>query len=260
MDIWHLRFSSDGRHPLFPSERARRAAVVVLVRHAGPFLIAFGIVDDHLHVVVVCSRRRAGKLRRAILLGLRPIAGLGFEPSFFRPVESRGHLLRLMGYSIEQPKKHGLQAHPALWSGSSFSDLVGARLIDGLELRVADCLPRYRARDAWLSAECSAAGIQPVSESQILSCGLSSLRDAAAFSVCADPELAGRTIRETTARSIVVQLGRRAGFRSTDIAGALSVSSEAVRQLGGRPLDDRVLHATLLRMGIERSLTIRAKL
>ena len=78
MEIWHLRFSSDGRHPLFPSEWARRAAVMVLVGHAAPWLVAFGIVDDHLHVVVVCCRERAGKLSRAIVLGMRPIAGLGF--------------------------------------------------------------------------------------------------------------------------------------------------------------------------------------
>ncbi len=61
MEIWRLRFSSDGRHPLFPAEPLRRAAVLVLVGHAGPWLVTVGIVDDHLHVVVVCIRERAGK-------------------------------------------------------------------------------------------------------------------------------------------------------------------------------------------------------
>lgn len=152
MEIWHLRFSSDGRHPLFPDEERRRIALLVLVRHAGAWLIALGIVDDHLHVVVVCSRRRAGKLCRALVLGLRPIAGLGFESSFIKPVESRAHLLRLVSYCIEQPAKHGLAVPPMMWSGSCFADLVGARRIGGLTLRVADVLPRYRPADAWAAA------------------------------------------------------------------------------------------------------------
>jgi len=107
MPIWQLRLSSDGRHPLFPTEGARRAAVQILVGHAGPWLIAFGIADDHLHGDVVCSHERAGKLARAIRMGLRPITERDFEPTFLERVETRVHLLRLVAYAIEQPKKHG---------------------------------------------------------------------------------------------------------------------------------------------------------
>jgi len=217
MHIWHLRFSSDGRHPLFPSEGARRNAVLLLVRHAGPYLVVFGIVDDHLHVIVVCSRECAGKLSRAILLGLRPIAGRGFEPSFIKPVESRAHLMRLVSYCIEQPAKHGLDVHPAMWSGSCFPDLVGARTLDGLELRVREVLPRYRARDAWLAAGWDAAGVMPADDELVRGVGMKALRDAAAFATGATPDLKGRSSRETTARAVVVELARLAGFRIKDI-------------------------------------------
>jgi len=250
MEFWHLRFSSDGRHPLFPTERARRAAVLALVLHAGPWLVAFGIVDDHLHVVVACARKRAGKVRRAILLGLRPLAGLGFEPSFIKQVESRSHLLRLLSYCIEQPAKHGLAVHPAAWSGSCFSDLVGARAIDGLALRVPEVLPRYRPADARRAAGCPASGVAPLDDGQILGIGLRALRDAAAFATCAHPRLEGRSARETGARAAVVALGRRAGYRDQDLAAALGISREAVRLLGHRPVDERVLGATRLRLAI----------
>jgi hypothetical protein len=34
-------------------------------------------------------------------------------------------------YLLKQPVKHGLDVHPALWTGSCFLDLIGARLIPG---------------------------------------------------------------------------------------------------------------------------------
>ncbi len=236
MDIWHLRFSSDGRHALFPTEEARRAAVLVIVHHAARWLVAFGIIDDHLHVELACSRSRAGKLKRAIVLGLRPISGRDFEPPFLKPVESRAHLLHLVSYCIEQPAKHGLGIHPALWSGSCFYDLVGARVIGGLELRVADVLPRYRIRDAWRAAGCAADGVAPLTDSQIRGAGLSALREAAAFATCAHHRLVGRSARETEGRAAVVTLARLVGYRGSDIAAELGVSREAARLAGHRRL------------------------
>lgn len=254
MRIWHLRFSSDGRHALFRLERVRRLAIHVVVKHIRKWVICFGIVDDHLHVVVLCSRERAGKISRAVVLGLRPLAGLEFEPSYIKPVESRAHLLRLVGYCIEQPVKHGLDVHPALWSGSCFSDIVGARVIDGLELRLGEVLPRYRAADAWRSAGLPAAGIAPMSDAAIFGAGLPALVAASAFAAGAPDELERRTRVETQARAAAVVLGRQAGFRVGDLARAMGVSPESVRKLGSHPIDERVLHAVRLRMGIEAQL------
>lgn len=253
--IWHLRFASDGRHPLFRTEAERRAAVLVLVRAAGDWLVTFGIVDDHLHVVVVCSRVRAGKLSRALVLGLRPIAGMGFEPSYMKPVESRSHLQRLVGYTIEQPAKHGLEIHPAIWSGSSFSDIVGARATADFRICTSDVLPRYRASEAWKSSGLSAQGIQPLSDRGVFVSGLTPLVDAASFALCAPPKLEGRTRREAHARAVVVSLGRAVGYRAKDIASVLQVSPEAVRKLGLRPVDERALNATRLRMAIVQTIT-----
>ena len=142
MEIWHLRLSSDGRHPLFPSEQERRAAVRVIVARAGLWLVVFGIVDDHVHLILVSDRKRAAKVARAVKLGLRSISVMPFEPPYLELVKTRPHLLRLAAYVIEQPRKHGLDVHPALWSGSCFADIVGARHIEGLGLRWPDVLLR----------------------------------------------------------------------------------------------------------------------
>lgn len=254
MEIWHLRFSSDGRHPLFRSELERRQAVLVLCHAAGAWLVTFGIVDDHLHVVVVCSRQRAGRISRALVLGLRPIARLAFEPSFVKPVESRKHLMRLMDYTIEQPARHGLTVHPVLWSGSAFSDIVGARAISGLRLRIHDVLPRYRSADAWGAAGLSPTGVPSLSAEGIRQAGLPSIVEAASHAACAPPRPRGRTPREVTARAAVVALAHTAGYRKADIASTLAITTEGVRKLGHRRPDEGVLRATRLRLAIARAI------
>lgn len=237
MKKWHLSLSSDGRHSLFPTEGARRAAVRIIVGHAGSWLVSFGIADDHLHVELYCSRRRAGKLARALRLGLGTLAGCGFEPTYLDAVDSRTHAVALVKYNIQQPVKHGLPCHPALWDGSCFSDIIGARVIDGLQLRIGDVLPRFRVGDAWDAAGLPYAGIPPAVDEEIRARGLPSLREASAFAVCVDPRLKRRTPLETLARSNMVSLTRQVGFRVKDTAATLGVSPEAVRQLGSRPVD-----------------------
>ena len=48
----------------------------------------------------------------------------------------------------------------------------------------------------------------------------------------------------------MVTLARSAGYRDTDIAASLGVSREAVRLLGHRERDERVLEAVRLRLAI----------
>ena len=94
----------------------------------------------------------------------------------------------------------------------------------------------------------------PLSDDRILDVGLAALRDAASFATCADPRLEFRSPPVTNARAAVVALGRRAGYRSVNIARALAITPEAVRQLGHRTLDNRVLHATRLRLAIQEAM------
>lgn len=254
MEFWQIRLSTDGRFPLFSDETARREALAVLVRHAGPWLLSFGLADDHMHTPLRCSRQRAGKVARALVVGLKPVTGQGFQPAYISAIKNRGHLVNAVEYGIIQPLKHGLAEHPALWSGSAFSDIVGARTLDGLQMRTAEVLPRYRRADAWKKAGLPLEGIPPLDIEGVRRIGLTALRRAAAFSAGAPPDLLIRSRAVVRARAAFVDLGRDAGFRVKDLASELSVGPEAIRRLGKRPVDQRLYQAVMLRAAIEDAL------
>ena len=104
MRSYHVTFAAAGRHPLFPTEASRRAAVRALGRVAGAWIVLFALVDDHVHVVVHCEEDRVGRLARAILLALRAVAAVEIEPAHVRPVRDRGHMEWLVTYVLTQPR------------------------------------------------------------------------------------------------------------------------------------------------------------
>lgn len=114
---WHLTFASNLRDPLFPDEALRRRAVRVLARVAGDRTVVFCVVDDHVHHVALSEEPRVGVLAGALHRALSPIAGPGLESARVRAVEGRSHMRWLVHYVLDQPRKHGLDVHPALWSG-----------------------------------------------------------------------------------------------------------------------------------------------
>ena len=69
----------------------------------------------------------------SLALGLQPLAAAPMAPAHVSPVNDRGHLASLVRYVLDQTTHHELQnvAHPALWRGSSFADIVGARIRPG---------------------------------------------------------------------------------------------------------------------------------
>jgi REP element-mobilizing transposase RayT len=140
MNIWHLTYASDGRNPLFPDEVACRKAVRVLGRVAGTSTVLFSIVDDHLHLVLWCDRQRRGRLARALVQALRQVAPVPVESARVRAVENRSHMKWLVDYVLSQTIHHGIPSHPALWSGSCFPDLIGARQVPGLDLQLRRAL------------------------------------------------------------------------------------------------------------------------
>ncbi len=120
----------------------------MLARVAGAWIVSFSIADEHAHLIVLGDRDRIGRLRRNLSLALGAASSEPLDPSWARPLASRAHLQSTFEYQLTQVDHHGLPAHPALWSGSVFQDLIGARLLDGLQLKLPEALPRYRVRDA----------------------------------------------------------------------------------------------------------------
>ena len=74
MENWHLTYSSESRHPLFPSEDRRRLALRTMGRVAGKRVAFFGLEDDHFHLNLLSDARQAGFTRRALTQALGPIA------------------------------------------------------------------------------------------------------------------------------------------------------------------------------------------
>lgn len=255
MEIWHLTFAARGRWPLFDGEGARRAAVRLLAERAGACTVLFSVADDHLHDVIACSRACTGRVARGLLLGLRALASTGIDPAYIRPVRTRSHLQWLVSYLLGQTEKHRLPVHPALWSGSCFADLVGARFVEGLDLQIRAALPRFRRADAYRSVGLRPQGVPPADPLLVHRLGAHRLADAAAAAVCADPTYRTRRPSTTLARRITAQLAAEAWLPVYRVARAVDVSPSRVRRLRREPVDPRALLATRLQLALTDALS-----
>lgn len=251
MQSYHLTFASDGRQALLPDEGLRRQALHTLARTVGDRVVLFCIVDDHVHVVLLCEAERVGVLSRALLLALRPLTGPALAPAFVRPVEGRGHLEWLVRYVIEQPAKHGLPGHPALWPGSCFPDLVGARRLPGLSLglRLGQVLPRFRLRKVYEYAGLAPEPLQPIDPYTQRGLGIRRLVDAASAALAADPALKGHSDLVVGARITIAHLAT--AWPTAELAWALDITPQAARRLRTRPVDEADLRAVRLRLALE---------
>ncbi len=142
---WHLMFRTDDDRVIAPSTAARRALARTVYELAGPCgLLAFGAADNHLHVVVVCSRELAGRLAQRLAVALRARLGIAvrFFPTRFREVRDQRHLRAVLHYVLGQRNHHGLGSDPFL-DASSLPELLGMRLLrtDSVGL-VRELLPR----------------------------------------------------------------------------------------------------------------------
>jgi hypothetical protein len=253
--FWHVTIASDGRHPLLPAEDARRVAVRLLARVASGELVLFSVVDDHVHVVALAERARVAKLGRALVLGLRPLAAAPVEPPRLRPVETRAHLESLVGYVLGQVAHHGLAEHPALWSGSCFQDLVGARWLPGLTLRLREALPRLTREAVFGAVGLTGGALTPADDAAVRAAGCVRLVAAAAAAHAVPAALAGNTPPVVAARRAVAQLARAAGRATADLVWALGLSRRAARRYQEPPAPPELLRAVRLRLGLVERLT-----
>lgn len=252
---WHLGFESEDRLELFGrSEATLRKAVRVLARVAGKDTLLFCIVDDHVHVVVFCEKENAGRIARAILLALRPLASVPFRPhAYVKKVESRSHLTQLVRYCLDQPVHHDLKVHPALWSGSCLQDLAGARVVGALGKSLWTVLPQRSLLDVLPLVGLDASEIVPAADKKLRSAGAARLASAAAAALAADPELKGHRAEVEQARSAVSILGRGAGVATREIASALGVTLRTVQRLSLVAPDRSLLRAVRIRISLEEA-------
>lgn len=251
MQLWHITFAGDERQVLFCEEASRRTAIRTLARVCGAVLVLFALVDEHLHLVVFGTREQVGRLKRAVLLALQPLTATPIDPGRLKAVRGRSHMLSLVSYLLEQPQHHGLPDHPATYGGSCFPDLVGARIVPGLTLRLGDALPRYRLRDAYPSVQLAPRPLSPASLPYVRDIGAARLAAAAASAFAVGPELVGRAEPVVRARRTAAVLGAEAGISAGDLALALGATRSALRKARERPCPGAHRRAVLLWLELE---------
>lgn len=258
MGFWHLTLASDGRQPLFGSEEQRRRALRALARIARVELVLFCIVDEHLHALLWCDRARLGVIRSALTRAIAACSGAPVGASRVRPVATRSHLQWLLRYILAQPDHHDLPDHPALYTGSCYQDLAGARMIEGLSLKAFEAYPRLRLADLN-----EIVGLErlpaPASLEQVRQAGAPSLLAAATVALGIGPTLDRKTAAAVNARRAVARIGAEAKIATADLVWVLELSASSVRRLRGEPVDEKVLGAVRLRLALHRACASRPR-
>ena len=251
MQSWQLTISALGRGTLFPDEATQRRAVRALVRVVGAHASLFCIVDDHVHVVVLCARQEAGRLAQRLALALRPLAGAMLGPAHISAVDGRSHLESLVRYLLRQPHKHDLATHPALYTGSCFADLVGGRALPGLSLRLPEALPRFRLRTAHGHVGLDATPLVPLDDAALQELGVRRLVDAASAALAVGPALVGNSAPVVAARVTAAHLAHAAGLPASHLAQALDITPPSARRLAQRTPPPGAVLAARRRLALE---------
>jgi len=251
MEIHHLTFTVKRRHPMFENTARRREALRRLAAAVGPSLALFALVDEHLHAVLLTGMLAPSRAAQATIKTLLPIAATPFQPTDIRPVEGRSHMQWLVGYVLTQLWHHKLPGHPALDDGSCFLDLAGARLIEGLRLRIGDALQRFNIFQAYAAVGLPLEELEPASRQTVREAGVARLVSATTAALCVDPELKGRSRLVVLARAAVARLAARADIASSEVGWALGVSRRTLQRLLRRPVSADVWLAIRMRLSLE---------
>jgi hypothetical protein len=213
-------------------ERERRTFIRELARIAGPRLLMFGLADDHQHTGLAGDTLNLlVRDLRATMRRLRP--DLELAPAHVKPFEDRRHLRSTVDYLIRQPTKHELDGvHPALYSGTCFLDLVGARLLQGYEVdRLRAELPRLKDVDLLPIVGLEPRPLQLASDDDLHRVGAARIANLAAAVFAVGPGLSGRTPIVVRARTLAARLIMSLGLGAADGARYLGVNARQVQRL-----------------------------
>ena len=250
MTIWHLTISSMSRTVLFPDEGALRRAVRCILRVAGAWVVLFGIVDDHVHVAVVCDVARLRWVRTALVQALSALAGQRLV-SHVTPVESRAHLSRLVAYLLRQTVHHGIDVHPGAASGSCYPDLIAARCVVPLWERLRRLLPRMKLRDLHGIVGLPPERVVPASDDELRIAGAHRLLLASAAAHAADPALGDRTAPVVAARRATIHLAAEVGLSRSELVRVLGLTGQRIGQLAREPVAEAAVRAIRLQVRLD---------
>jgi REP element-mobilizing transposase RayT len=257
IQLWHLTFSSANQYPLVPDETLRRKVVHKLVKKSGQEMVLYCVVDNHIHLVVACDRKRVGAIKMALHKSLGALVVQEMLPAHLRSVGSQSHLRWLVRYLLLQVIHHELEEHPALWSGSCFQDLVGARYIKGainLRQRLEAHLPRYHWKNYYEIIGLPLQEIEPASIVEVQNSGFSRLVEAASVSLATEPSLKGKFEQAILAKRSVAQIGKVVGFSIAQMARTLKAPERTIRHMCAQPVEKDAKAAICTRLALENTV------
>ncbi len=243
----HVTLVVRGRNTFARTLAERRATVRTLARIGDGALMLFNVVDDHIHTVLRNpSPRRLARDLRAGLKALR--ADLRLKPPHLEEVDSRAYLRSLVRYVFQQSAKDGLGAD-ALWDGSSYLDLCGARRVPALVPgAILEELPRLRLREVFPMVGLPSA---PLGKVSVEGLGAARLRAVAAAVCCADPSLASKRPEDVRGRRLAIALAVEAGLPVQSLG--LSCSPATLYRLRAQGVDPLDRRAAGLRLALEEA-------
>jgi hypothetical protein len=215
--------------------------------------------DDHFHQVVRCAPERAGLLAGGIVRSLRSIVPVEVERPHVRPVENRRHLSWLVGYCVKQPEHHGIDVDAALWSGSCFQDLVGARRLpryrpDALK----EALPRLHLHDVLAMLGLEAADLR-CTDDDVRQAGAQRVLEAAASAVAAGPALANASALSARAKALAIRVGSAAGLSRRELGWVTGLTRQRVAQVLRVDVDAELVVAVRRRLALESAVRARKR-
>lgn len=240
---YHVICSLENDSVIAPTIAARRfLARRVLQLGRGVPLLAFNAPDTHLHMEAIAGWARCGKLARDIECSLTKSLQLkvGFREVNRVPIRDQAHLYRCFDYILRQQPHHGLAWDPYR-EASNLPDLLGLRVLGQYTAaNVRAHLPRINRGDL----------LGPLGVDQLVEAdGPLDLVVPAALSAAALVSLRGRSAEARAVRRAVLELvGARCPM--TDLARLLRVSRQALHETRRVALDERLLRAIRLQLGL----------
>lgn len=253
MEHWHLTFAAPDRPTLLATDEELLDATRSLVRVTGRWAPLFCLVDEHGHTIVRGSREHAGRVAGWLLQALSAHVRQPLEPARIWPVKGNSHLETLIGYVCDQASHHDLQldCHPALWPGSCFQDLVGARILPGYQPELLrQALPRLTEARIWGALRLPV--VTPATDEALASAGPAAIATAALAAV-GHSAFESRTPPVVQARRATASLGRRLGWDTSTVARLIATSARSARRLATEPVDSRVEQAVRLQIALRQA-------
>lgn len=255
---YHISLPTLERQTIY---RDRGELLQLVHRLVVPDRLLFSVADDHLHVVDEVARpaHRARDLARSVRAICDPIP-LG--PPHVRLVKGRSDLEGLVRYLVRQPSKHGLATPDALWPGSCFLDLIGARRLPGFSGgALAAALPKFRGRDLLPWVGLAGAPLVPVSDDRLRELGVGRILRAAGDVLGVLLKREGRARPDaitSLARALAFQTAEHVGFSVAAVQTILPLHRNSLARLRRQQLDPALFDALRMRLALEEVVAKRA--